>query len=430
MRSRLTRRVRVVDAMFTKSVKNCPLSTPVGFPTYSVDNGEMPDPAPLSVLDLSPVASGSTAAEALHRTLDLARRCEAAGYRRYWLAEHHFAPGVASAAPAVLIGAVAGATSTIRVGSAAVLLGHRTALSVAEEFGTLAALHGDRIDLGLGKSGHRPGPAPDPERGDRVVDGLLVPAPFGGGGVLASPAFRAMAALLKQPGAEPEPFTEQLTAILDLVAGRHRTADGVPVVAVAASAGRPQVWVLGSSAGESAQAAGALGLPFATNYHVSPAGVLEAAQAYRESFRPSPALDRPHLAVSADVTVAETDERAAELAAGYPLWVLSIRNGSGARPFPSPAEVAAHVWTDEERALVDDRVRTQFVGSPATVAERLATLQRVTGADELVVTTITHDHEARARSFELLAQEWLSRPAGGARPATGSPARRSSIGAA
>ena len=167
-----------------------------------------------------------------------------------------------------------------------------------------------------------------------------------------------------------------------------------------------QVWILGSSGGQSAEVAGRHGLPFAANYHVSPATVLEAAEAYRAAFRPSAVLDRPFLQVSADAVVAPDDVTARELAAPYGLWVRSIRTGGGAMRFASPQEAAAYEWTEEDRELVADRVSTQFVGSPATVAKGLRVLQDATGADEILVTTITHDHSDRVRSYELLAREW------------------------
>jgi len=167
-----------------------------------------------------------------------------------------------------------------------------------------------------------------------------------------------------------------------------------------------EVWIMGSSGGVSAEVAGTRGLPFASNYHIAPSEVLEAVEAYRASFRPSERLERPHVAVSADVVVAPSDDEARELATGYGLWVRSIRTASGAIPFPTPDEARRHAWTDEDRALVRDRVDTQFTGSPATVAERLDVLARATGADEVVVTTITHDHPDRVRSYELLAREW------------------------
>ncbi|WP_019634753.1 LLM class flavin-dependent oxidoreductase [Actinomadura atramentaria] len=369
---------------------------------------------PLSVLDLAPIPAGGTAAGALRDTLDLARRAETAGYHRYWLAEHHLAPGVASAAPQVLIAAVAAATSRIRVGSGAVQTGHWTALAVAEQFATLGALHPGRIDLGLGRSGQRRAEAaeraaaPPPRRPARVVDGLLLPSAFEFASRLAaSPRFALMTALLQQPGAESPGFAAQVDDITALLDGTYRSPDGE--VARALPDGdettRPELWILGSSGGESARVAGERGLPFAANYHVSPANVLDAVDAYRAAFRPG-ALAEPYVVVSADVVVADTDEEARRLASPYGLWVRSIRTHLAAIPFPTPQDAAAHVWSDEDRALVADRVDTQFAGSPETVVERLETLRRVTGADELLVTTITHEHEARVRSYDLLAKAW------------------------
>jgi luciferase family oxidoreductase group 1 len=169
------------------------------------------------------------------------------------------------------------------------------------------------------------------------------------------------------------------------------------------------VWVLGSSAGISARTAGARGLRFAANYHVSPATVLEAVEGYRAAFRPSAELDRPYVSVSADVVVGPTEEAARELAAGYAPWVRSIRSGEGAIPFPTPAEAAAFAWTDADRALVADRVETQFTGTAAQVADQLEVLRDATEADELVITTITHDHADRVRSYQLFAEEWRRR---------------------
>jgi luciferase family oxidoreductase group 1 len=155
--------------------------------------------------------------------------------------------------------------------------------------------------------------------------------------------------------------------------------------------------------------AGERGLPFAANYHVSPASVLEAVEAYREAFKPSAWLAEPYVVVSADAVVAEDEATARELASPYALWVRSIRTGAGAMRFATPAEAAAHPWTDADRELVRDRVDTQFTGTPEQVAERLRVLRRVTGADELLVTTITHDHDDRVRSYELLAEAWNRR---------------------
>ncbi|MDP9870079.1 MULTISPECIES: MsnO8 family LLM class oxidoreductase [Streptosporangium] len=369
----------------------------------------------LSILDLSPVPSGGTAGDALRNTLDLAGRAEEFGYRRYWLAEHHFAPGVASAAPAVLIALVAAATSTIRVGSGAVQLGHQTALAVVEQFGLIDALHPGRIDLGLGRSGRRKAEfaelAEKPSRPSppaRVVDGLLIPEGFSFAALAASPILTLYGSLLQQPGARSPDFADQVDDIIALLAGTYRSADGLAAHAVPGEGADVELWVLGSSGGQSAQVAGERGLSFAANYHVSPSTVLEAAEAYREAFKPSATLAAPRLIVSADVVVAEDDDTARELASPYGLWVRSIRTGAGAIPFPTPEEAAAHEWTEEDRALVADRVATQFVGSPRTVAERLRVLRDVTGADELLVTTITHDHADRVRSYELLAAEWAT----------------------
>ena len=364
---------------------------------------------PLSVLDLSPVTEGSTPAQALRNTIDLARRAEAFGYRRYWVAEHHFAPGIAAA------------TSSIRVGSGAVQLGYTTAAAVAEAFGTLSELYPGRIDLGIGRSSQRrkqtaadatpeaakPGSAAAeaPSAVARTVRGLLVPAPFRGAQSLRTSRFAAHSALLQQPGAATPDFAGQVNDILALLAGTYE-ADGVAVQAQPGTGADAEAWILGSSGGPSAQLAGALGLPFAANYHVSPATTLEAVECYRAAFRPSAVLAEPYVMVSADVVVAGTDDRAHELAAGYGLWVRSARSDAGAMRFPSPETAAAFEWTDEDRALVEDRVTTQFTGAPATVAKQLRVLAEATGADELLVTTITYRHEDRARSYELLAGQW------------------------
>ncbi len=376
-------------------------------------------PVPLSILDLSPVSEGGTPAQALRNTLDLARQAEDAGYLRYWVAEHHLAEGVASSSPAVLIGAIASVTSRIRVGSGAVQLGHQTALTVVEAFGTLSGLYPGRIDLGLGRSMQRrseaararekaarsasSGSAPT---GPRVVNGLLIPRPYSAAGLLGSPRHALQAALLRQPGARSPDFAGQVEDIRAFLAGTWRSESGMEATAVPGAGTDAEIWILGSSAGQSSQVAGAAGLPFAASYHITPATALEAVEAYRAAFVPSPVLSRPHVMVSADVVVAPTDAEARELAAPYGMWVRSIRAGTGAIPFPSPARAHAVEWAAEDRALVEDRVSTQFAGSPVTVAKSLRVLQEATGADELLVTTITHEHADRVRSARLLAREW------------------------
>ncbi len=360
---------------------------------------------PLSVLDLVPVPTGVGPREALDHSIDLVRRAETAGYRRFWFAEHHLNPGVIGSSPALLIALAGGVTDRIRLGSGAVQLGHRSALSVAEEFGLLATAFPDRIDLGLGRSGGRP-PAPPPAAEPFTTsEGLLIPAPFTGWGELAgSPRFLAQRNLLNPGGGQPQDYDEQVGTILELIAGKHTTPEGVSVGVPAATA--PQVFVLGSSGGESAVAAGRRGLPFAANYHVAPSAVLQAVESYRAGFRPSASLDRPYVVVSADVLVADTDSRADELAAGYAAWVHSIRTGRGAIEYPSPEQAAASAPTGQDLTLVQDRLDTRFVGSPATVVRWLDVLRRATGADELLITSVAHDHAARVRSHELLIQAW------------------------
>ncbi|SNS35587.1 LLM class flavin-dependent oxidoreductase [Actinacidiphila glaucinigra] len=371
---------------------------------------------PLGVLDLVPISSGSTAAQALRNSIDLARRAEESGYARYWFAEHHLNPGVAGTSPAVLLALTAAATSTIRLGSGAVQLGHRTALSTVEEFGLVDALHPGRLDLGLGRSGGRPpggaaGPVPTttPVVDGRTPGGLRIPPKFSFEHLLGSPRIALQRQLLQQPGARSQEYGEQVDDILALLRGTYRSADGVEAHAVPGEGADVQVWILGSSGGQSAEAAGRHGLHFAANYHVSPGSVLEAVDGYRAAFRPGGVLDKPYVSVSADVVVARDDATARELAAGYGLWVRSIRTAEGAIEYPTPRQARSHPWTEADRALVADRVETRFVGSPQRVADRLEQLQEATGADELIVTTITHGHADRVRSHRLLAEEWHRR---------------------
>ncbi|NEA99223.1 LLM class flavin-dependent oxidoreductase [Streptomyces sp. SID13726] len=369
---------------------------------------------PLGVLDLVPIPSGSTAVDALRNSIDLAQRAERFGYARYWFAEHHLNPGVAGTSPAVVLALTASATTTIRLGSGAVQLGHRTALSTVEEFGLLDALHPGRLDLGLGRSGGRPPgaprtPLPSTVVDDRAPNGLLVPPRFSFAYLLGSPRIALQRKLLLLPGAESQDYAEQIDDVLALLAGTYRSPEGIEAHVVPGEGAEVEVWILGSSGGESAEAAGARGLRFAANYHVSPGTVLEATEGYRAAFQPSEILDKPYVSVSADVVVAEDDNTARELATGYGAWVRSIRTAEGAIAFPTPEEARAHAWTDEDRALVQDRLDTQFVGSPARVADRLEQLQEATDADELLITTITHDHQDRVRSYELLAEEWRRR---------------------
>jgi alkanesulfonate monooxygenase SsuD/methylene tetrahydromethanopterin reductase-like flavin-dependent oxidoreductase (luciferase family) len=370
---------------------------------------------PLSVLDLSPISTGSTARQAIRNTIDLARHAEAWGYRRFWVAEHHFV-AVASSAPTELIALLAGATETIRVGSAAVQAGYRTSASVVESFGTIDALYPGRLDLGLGRSAHRieqlrsaaAPAAPAPQRPTEVHDGVVVPPPFAANRIRDTTRLVASLEALRLPGAEPLDYTRQVEEIRALLAGTYSTADGVALHAVPGEGAGVELWLFGSSGGESARLAGSLGLPFVANYHVSPGTVLETVEAYRAAFRPSPRYPEPYLVVSADVVVAAQESTARHLASTYGHWVASIRSGAGAAEYLDPD--TAPPLTDDQLRLVDDRVNTQFVGTPGSVAARLTALRDLTGADELVVTSVTHRHEDRLTSHRLLAEEWgLSR---------------------
>ncbi|MBL7252791.1 LLM class flavin-dependent oxidoreductase [Paractinoplanes lichenicola] len=387
---------------------------------------------PLAVLDLIPRSSGATTADALRNLVDLAQQTERFGYRRYWFAEHHLNPGVLGASPAVSIALVAGATSSIRLGSAGVQLGHRQPLATVEEFGLLDAAYPGRLDLGLGRSIGRPKPAPADDRaavpaavqaysaqrggGDhsteqRAENGLLLPKRYDFNKLLKSSGAKvaALLDLLQQPGAYTPGYESQVEDILAFLAGTYVSPEGVAVHAFPGEGAQIQVWILGASGGSSATVAGAKGLRFVAGYHHTPSTVLDAVEAYRAAFKPSAELDEPYVSVSADVVVGETDEQAAVLASGYGLWVRSIRSGLGAIAFPTPEEAARHEWTAEDRELVQDRLDTQLVGSPTTVADKLEQLRDATGAQELAITTITHDHADRVRSYQLLAEEWQRR---------------------
>ncbi|MFF5990118.1 LLM class flavin-dependent oxidoreductase [Prauserella flavalba] len=321
---------------------------------------------PFSVLDLSPVVSGGDAATAFRNTLDLARHTEQLGYHRYWLAEHHNMPGIASSATAVLIGHVADATERIRVGSGGVMLPNHAPLVVAEQFGTLEALHPGRIDLGIGR-------APGTDQ-------------------------RTAYALRGAAGLSAEDFPQRLA---ELIAYFERD-DERPVNAVAAEGNQPPVWLLGSS-GFSAQLAGMLGLPFSFAHHFSSENTLPAVKLYRDSFRPSAVLEKPYVMLGAAVTCAETDEQARWIAGPNGLTFLSLRKGRPI-PLPTPQEAADYPYTDLDRAFIEDRMASSIVGSPETVRKGLESLLADTEADEIMVTTMVHDHADRRRSYELVAE--------------------------
>ncbi|MGC0366572.1 alkanesulfonate monooxygenase SsuD/methylene tetrahydromethanopterin reductase-like flavin-dependent oxidoreductase (luciferase family) [Rhodococcus sp. 27YEA15] len=393
----------------------------------------MTNPILLSVLDLIPRSSGDDNATALRNAVDLARQVERFGYHRYWFAEHHVNPGVLGSSPAVAIALAAAATETIRLGSAGVQFGHRSALSTVEEFGLIDALYPGRLDLGIGRSLSRPAPravdetggqstAPaaaqqylaskggDPHEEDSYTSsGLLLPRHYNAASVYSSAPINAILDLLQQPGAYAPGYGEQVADVLALLNGTYASSDGVRLHAAPGEGADVQVWILGASAGQSATVAGQNGLRFTAGYHHSPSTVVDAVRAYRNAFVPSADVREPYVAVSVDAVVADSDEEATELASGYAPWVRSIRRGEGAIAYPTPAEAAALDWSDDDRELVRDRVLTQFVGSPSTVADKLSQLADATGAAEIAITTITHDHSARVRSYELIAKEWSNR---------------------
>jgi luciferase family oxidoreductase group 1 len=244
---------------------------------------------------------------------------------------------------------------------------------------------------------------------ERAANGLLLPKRYDFTKLAGSPKLALTLSLLQQPGAYTPPYDQQIDELVALIAGTYRSADGHEAHAYPGEGTAPEIWILGASGGSSAQVAGEHGLRFAASYHHSPSTVLDAVDAYQAAFRPSADLNRPYVSVSADVVVAPDDDTAVWLASGYGLWVRSIRTGAGAIAFPTPEEAATHHWSDEDRELVKDRIDTQLVGSPQTVADKLEQLQEATGADELAITTITHDHDDRVRSYQLLADEWRRR---------------------
>jgi luciferase family oxidoreductase group 1 len=324
---------------------------------------------PLSVLDLSPVAAGTTAGQALRQTTQLARRAEELGYRRFWVAEHHNMPAIASSAPAVLIAHLAASTSSIRVGSGGVMLPNHAPLVVAEQFGTLEALHPGRVDLGIGRA-----PGTDQRTAlalRRTVEGLSA-----------------------------EQFPQELLSLIGLFTGEDERA---PILAMPGRGDMPAIWLLGSS-GYSAQLAGYLGLPFSFAHHFSAANTEPALAAYRSAFQPSRWLERPYAMVAAAAICADTDERAQFLSGPAALSFLQLRAGHP-MPMATPEEAAAYPYTALDREMSRQRFASQAVGSPDTVRRQLASLLERTGADELMLTTQVYDIGDRIRSLELIADK-------------------------
>ncbi len=321
---------------------------------------------PISLLDLSPVGEGSTAARSLANTLDLARHAERLGYRRYWLAEHHNMPGIASAATAVVIGAVAGATSTIRVGAGGIMLPNHAPLMVAEAFGTLATLYPGRIDLGLGRA-----PGAD------------------------MPTARALRRNLGGTDNFPQD-------VLELIAYLGDPEPGQVVRAFPGQGTHVPVWILGSSL-YGAQLAAHLGLPYAFASHFAPAAVTEAFAAYRANFRPSAHLDRPHVMLAVNMFAADTDAEGRRLMSSMQLTFARLRMGQPGL-LPAPVDDIARALDPGTLASVNEALRYTAAGSPETVRQALAGFISRHAPDELILTGHIHDHAARLRSFEIAAE--------------------------
>ncbi len=322
--------------------------------------------ADLSVLDLSPIVEGGDAARSLANTLDLARHAERLGYKRYWLAEHHNMPGIASAATAVVIAHVAGGTKTIRVGAGGIMLPNHAPLVIAEQFGTLAALHPGRIDLGIGRA-----PGTD---------------------MLTAHALR------RNLDAGVDNFPRD---VVELMGYFQPAAEGQRVHAIPGEGEQVPVWILGSSL-YGAQLAAMLGLPYAFASHFAPAELDHALEVYRSRFEPSEHLDKPRVMLGLNVVAAPTDAEAAYLFTSLQQAFVNLRSGRPGK-LPPPVEGYAEGLEPAARAILGQALSCAIIGSPATVKRGLEAFVERTGADELMVTAQVFDHAARVRSFEILA---------------------------
>jgi luciferase family oxidoreductase group 1 len=326
---------------------------------------------PLSILDLCPITEDGSATESFRNTVDLARNADRWGFNRYWMAEHHGMPGIASAATSVLIGHVAGATGRIRVGAGGVMLPNHSPLVIAEQFGTLEALHPGRIDLGLGRA---PGSDQATAR-----------------------------ALRRNLESDPDQFPHDVIELLAYFEGR------APVRAVPGEGHRVPVWILGSSL-FGAQLAAMLGLPYAFASHFAPAQMDEAVALYRARFKPSLYLDKPYVMLGFNVFAADSDDQARYLASSWQQSFVNLRSGHPGR-LPPPREGYVESLPVQARNLLDHVLACTAIGTPGAVADRILAFARQTGADELIVTSNMHDHAARLRSHEIVAG-LIAAPAG------------------
>lgn len=320
---------------------------------------------PFSVLDLSPIVEGSTAADALRNSLDLAQNAERLGYKRFWVAEHHSMPGIASAATSVVLGHIGAGTASIRIGSGGIMLSNHAPIVIAEQFGTLESLFPGRIDLGLGRA---PG-----------SDGLT------------------MRALRRRIDSGDE-FPEQLQELQYFL---KTPVTGQKVQAVPGGGLDIPIWLLGSS-DFSARLAGQLGMPFAFAAHFSPDNTLPALAIYRDSFRPSSDLNKPYAMVAVNIFAAATDREAEILATSQHQSFLALIRGNPGKIKP-PVDDMNTIWSSQEKALVQARLGGSIIGGPETVKAGLENLLETTRADEIMVNAMTYDHPARIRSYEIVA---------------------------
>ncbi len=328
---------------------------------------------PFSVLDLSPVIAGGNPAQSLRNTLDLAQHAERWGYQRYWLAEHHSMPGIASAATSVVMGHVAGGTSKIRVGAGGIMLPNHSPLVIAEQFGTLESLYPGRIDLGLGR-------APGSDQATAQ-------------------------ALRRNLASDPDQFPQD---VLELMGYFAPPAPGQRVMAIPGAGLKVPIWILGSSL-FGAQVAAALGLPFAFASHFAPAMMMQAIHIYRERFRPSEQLDRPHVMLGFNIFAAQTDSEARFLATSMQQAFVNLRSGRPSQ-LPPPVEGYESQLPPPARALLAEVLTCTAVGSPETVRQSVTAFVARTQADELMITSQMFDHQARRRSYEIAADVRNSLP--------------------
>lgn len=320
---------------------------------------------PLSVLDLSPIVEGADAAQSFRNTLDLAQHAERWGFRRFWLAEHHGMPGIASAATAVLIAHVGGGTRSIRVGAGGIMLPNHSPLVIAEQFGTLEALFPGRVDLGLGRA---PGSDQATAR-----------------------------ALRRNLASDADEFPRDVVELMDYLSDEPRQA----VRAVPGLGAKVPVWILGSSL-YGAQLAAMLGLPYAFASHFAPQQLMQAIELYRAMFKPSAQLAKPYVMLGYNVFAADTDDEARVLATSMQQSFVNLRSGRPGRLPPPRAGYYDQVGPSE-RALLDTVLSCTAIGAPATVRQRVSEFIAQTRADELMVACAMHDHRARLHSYEILS---------------------------